>query len=168
MRCSRAPSGPRISSRLAERHAAQTDVLGKATAVHVCCKRGTQGDRYSRHWHDLVRLDDAGHADAAFADPALAKDVAEFKGKFFRTKDSAGNQIDYVAAVSGHLQLVPDAATLKMLEADYKKMADDGILLDDAEPFAASARTPESERSAVMRRLQDQPNRIACAYGLRT
>jgi len=25
---------------------------------------------------------------------------------------------------------------LKKLEADYKKMADDGILLDDAEPFA--------------------------------
>jgi len=108
----------------------------KATAVHVYCARGTQGDRYSRHWHDLVRLDDAGHADAAFADPALARDVAEFKGKFFRSKDSAGNPIDYVAAVSGHLQLVPDAAALKALEADYKKMADDGILLDDAEPFA--------------------------------
>jgi hypothetical protein len=25
---------------------------------------------------------------------------------------------------------------LKALEADYKKMADDGILLDDAAPFA--------------------------------
>jgi hypothetical protein len=99
---------------------------------------------------------------------------AETRGKC--TKLTVGGLSERLA-VSGHLQLVPDAAALKMLEADYKKMADDGILLDDAEPFAAligvapiwrSARTPESERSAVMRRLQDQPNRIACAHGLRT
>ena len=69
-------------------------------------------------------------------DRALADEVAEFKGKFFRAKDTNGNQIDYAAAVSGGLQLVPDAQALKTLEADYKKMADDGILLDDAEPFA--------------------------------
>ncbi len=108
----------------------------KATAVHVFCKQAKQGDRLSRHWHDLVRLDDAGYALAAFDDRALADEVAEFKGKFFRAKDSNGNQIDYAAAVSGGLQLVPDAEALKTLEADYKKMADDGILLDDAEPFA--------------------------------
>jgi len=38
--------------------------------------------------------------------------------------------------VSGELKLVPDAEALKVLEADYKKMADDGILLGQAEPFA--------------------------------
>ncbi len=108
----------------------------KATAVHVFCKQGTQGDRLSRHWHDLVRLDDAGYADAAFEDRALANEVAEFKGKFFRFRDSKGNPIDYVAAVSGALQVVPDAEALKALEADYKKMADDGILLEDAEIFS--------------------------------
>ena len=108
----------------------------KATAVHVYCERGTEGDRYSRHWHDLVRLDDAGHAEAAIADRALAEDVAEFKSRFFRTRDRAGNPIDYTAAVTGQLRLVPDAEALKVLEADYKKMADDGILLDDAEPFS--------------------------------
>ena len=90
---------------------------------------------HSRHWHDLVRLDDEGYAQAAFDDHALAEEVAEFKGKFFRAKDSKGNPIDYAAAVSGDLQLVPDAEALKVLEADYKKMTDDGILLDDAEPF---------------------------------
>jgi hypothetical protein len=110
--------------------------LEKATAVHVYCARATQGDRYSRHWHDLVRLDDAGYAQAAFDDRALAKEVAEFKSRFFRAKDSAGNPIDYIAAISGSLRLVPDAAALKTLEADYKKMADDGILLGDVEPFA--------------------------------
>jgi hypothetical protein len=108
----------------------------KATAVHVFCKQDTQGDRLSRHWHDLVRLDDAGYAQEAFEDRALANEVAEFKRKFFREKDSKGDPIDCVAAVSGALQLVPDAEALKALEADYKKMADDGILLEDAEPFA--------------------------------
>jgi hypothetical protein len=108
----------------------------KATAVHVYCRGDTQEDRYARHWHDLVRLDDAGFAEAAFDDRPLANEVAEFKGKFFRAKDGKGNPIDYAAAVSSDLQLVPDAEALKSLEADYKKMADDGILLDDAEPFA--------------------------------
>jgi hypothetical protein len=121
----------------------------KATAVHVYCRQGMQGDRYSRHWHDIVRLDDAGYAEEALSDRALAKEVAEFKGKFFREKDSKGNPIDYAAAVSGALQLVPDAEPLKALEADYKKMADDGILLEDAEPFAdLTERCADLERRA--------------------
>jgi len=107
----------------------------KATAVHVFCRGDTQEDRYSRHWHDLVRLDDAGYAQEALDDNALAAEVAEFKSRFFRAKDTDGNPIDYAAAVSGDLQLVPGPKALKALEADYKKMADDGILLDDAEPF---------------------------------
>jgi hypothetical protein len=108
----------------------------KATAVHVFCRGDTQEDRYSRHWHDLVRLDDSGHAQEALDDRTLAGEVAEFKSRFFRAKDSSGNPIDYAAAVSGDLQLVPGPKALKALEADYKKMADDGVLLDDAEPFA--------------------------------
>jgi Nucleotidyl transferase AbiEii toxin, Type IV TA system len=51
----------------------------KATAVHAYCRRGKQGDRYSRHWHDIVRLDEAGYAQAALDDRALANEVAEFK-----------------------------------------------------------------------------------------
>jgi hypothetical protein len=108
----------------------------KATAIHVFCRGDTQEDRYSRHWHDLVRLDDSGHAQEALDDRSLAGEVAEFKSRFFRAKDTEGNPIDYAAAVSGDLQLVPGSEALKSLEADYKKMADDGILLEDAEPFA--------------------------------
>jgi hypothetical protein len=108
----------------------------KATAVHVFCRGDSQEDRYSRHWHDLVRLDDAGHAKEALDDRALAGEVAEFKSRFFRAKDTAGNPIDYAKAVSGDLQLVPGPEALKALEADYQKMTDDGILLDDAESFA--------------------------------
>ncbi|GGI27454.1 hypothetical protein GCM10010987_44470 [Bradyrhizobium guangdongense] len=108
----------------------------KATAVHVLCAQGIKGDRISRHWHDLVKLDDAGYAKAAFDDQDLANEVADWKSKFFRTKDRDGNVIDYHAAVSGKLQLVPDGEMRKELEADYQKMVDAGLLLGDAMPFA--------------------------------
>jgi hypothetical protein len=83
-----------------------------------------------------VRLDDSGFAEAALDDKALAREVAHWKARFFRTKDRNGAPIDYAAAVSGALRLVPDAKGVKELEADYRKMSDAGILLDDAEPFA--------------------------------
>jgi hypothetical protein len=122
----------------------------KATAVHVIGQQSLKDEHVSRHWHDLVRLDDAGYADEAFADRQLAKDVAVFKSKFFRAKDRAGNPIDYMAAVTGKLQLVPtDPETLKALAADYKKMAEDSILLDDAEDFEALlARCKDLEKRA--------------------
>jgi hypothetical protein len=107
----------------------------KATAVHVLCAQGIEGDRIARHWHDLVRLDDADFAQAAFDDKALAQEVADWKSKFFREKDRDGNVIDYHAAVAGKLQLVPDAALRKELEADYKKMVEAGLLSGDAETF---------------------------------
>lgn len=38
----------------------------KATAIHVFCVQGKlRGERFARHWHDLVRLDDAGIAEVA-------------------------------------------------------------------------------------------------------
>jgi hypothetical protein len=108
----------------------------KATAVHVFCRAAHfKGDRLSRHWHDLVRLDQAGYAEAAFNDPPLAQAVADWKSMFFRAKDKSGNPIDYVAAISGKLQLVPDQAALKELNADYKKMVDAGLLFGPAETF---------------------------------
>lgn len=64
----------------------------KATAVHVFCQQGEfrGGERFSRHWHDLTRLDRAGIADTAIADRALALAVAKHKSMFFSKKDSAG------------------------------------------------------------------------------
>jgi hypothetical protein len=108
----------------------------KATAVHVLCAKGIHGDRISRHWHDLVRLDDAGYANAAFDDKDLAKEVANWKSKFFREKGRDGNVVDYQAAVSGHLQLVPNDVMRNELEVDYQKMVDAGLLLGEAVPFA--------------------------------
>lgn len=54
---------------------------------------------------------------------------------FFPEKNSAGGLIEYAAAVSGGLRLVPGAKALASLSLDYARMIEDGLLLDDAEPF---------------------------------
>lgn len=109
----------------------------KATANHVFCQQGAfrGGERFSRHWYDLTRLDRAGIADAAIADGALALAVAQHKSMFFSEKDSAGALIDYVTAVSGGLRLVPGGDALTSLSIDYARMLDDGLLLGEVEPF---------------------------------
>jgi hypothetical protein len=110
----------------------------KATAIHVfCLQERLRGDRFARHWHDVVRLDGAGLADAAFADRELANAVARHKGMFFAEKAADRSPIDYVAAVNGGLQLVPGGDAAKALQEDYGRMVEDGLLLDDAEPFEA-------------------------------
>ena len=108
----------------------------KATAMHVfCCQQRQRGERLSRHWHDLVRLDEAGYAARALGDRGLAVSVARHKAAFFREKDAAGTWIDYERAVSGELKLVPHGTARDALEQDYRRMVDDGMLLEDAEPF---------------------------------
>lgn len=108
----------------------------KATAIHVfCLQQRLRGDRFARHWHDLGRLDEAGFATAAFADRELASAVARHKAMFFAEKAADRSQIDYAAAVNGGLQLVPAGDGAKALAEDYARMVDDGLLLDEAEPF---------------------------------
>ncbi len=108
----------------------------KATAVHVFCRQQrSRGERLSRHWHDLVRLDDAGYAERALADRSLALSVARHKAAFFREKAVAGGWIDYEAAVSGDLQLVPEGSFYEALTDDYERMLSDGMLFDDEERF---------------------------------
>ena len=110
----------------------------KATAVHVFCRQERRrGERLSRHWHDLARLDEAGIAAHALADHSLAISVARHKAMFFSENDASGTRIDYEAAVSGDLQLVPAGAALAVLADDYARMLADGMLFDDAEPFDA-------------------------------
>ncbi len=109
----------------------------KATAIHVYCHKGEfrGGDRFARHWHDLTRLDAAGHAEKAIAHKNLANDVAVHKTMFFAEKDKAGAAIDYHQAINGGLQLVPSDEALEALTKDYQGMVDDGLLLDEAVPF---------------------------------
>lgn len=108
----------------------------KATAVHVFCRQERRrGARLSRHWHDLARLDEAGIAARALADRTLALSVARHKAMFFTENDARGARIDYKAAVSGSLQLVPSGAARRVLADDHARMLADGMLLDENEPF---------------------------------
>ncbi|KLK91885.1 hypothetical protein AA309_17420 [Microvirga vignae] len=110
----------------------------KATAAHVYCAQGRlRGERFARHWHDLARLDEAELAKAAIADRGVADAVAAHKTMFFSERDASGAPIDYKAAVSGHLLLVPEGGARDALAEDYVHMIDDGLLLDAGEPFDA-------------------------------
>ncbi len=108
----------------------------KATAIHVYCKQGRfrGAERFARHWHDITRLGESGIATLAIADGEVARAVARHKSIFFAERDSRG-PIDYHEAVSGALQLVPDGEARAVLAEDYRLMAQDGLLLDEAEPF---------------------------------
>jgi predicted nucleotidyltransferase component of viral defense system len=108
----------------------------KATAIHVFCLQGRlRGERYARHWYDLVRLDDAGIAERALADRGLAEAVALHKHWFFSAKDVHGEKISYDGAVHGALRLVPTGPALASLEDDYARMVDAGLLEEDPPSF---------------------------------
>ena len=110
----------------------------KATAIHVFCRQERRrGERLSRHWHDLARLDEAGIAVRALAGRELALSVARHKSMFFSENDATGERIDFEAAVLGNLQLVPVGAAHAVLADDYARMLADGMLLDENEPFDA-------------------------------
>lgn len=109
----------------------------KGTAIHVFCRQGRfrGGDRFARHWYDLIRLDDAGIADQAIANAALAREVARHKQLFFVEKGEDGTAIDYSEAVNGALMLVPEGEARAALGDDYARMVADGLLLGEAPPF---------------------------------
>lgn len=110
----------------------------KATAIHVFCLQARlRGDRFSRHWHDVSRLDHAGIAAAAIDDRALAAAVARHKSMFFAEKAVDGTWVDYGVATSGQLQLVPSGDALDALADDYRRMIEDGLLATEPEPFDA-------------------------------
>ena len=103
----------------------------KATAAHVfCVQQRARGERLSRHWHDLARLDDAGYAESALADRGLALRVARHKAMFFRESG-----VDYEAAASGGLRLVPGGQSRDALADDYNQMLRVGMLYEDSESF---------------------------------
>lgn len=123
----------------------------KATAIHVFCAQGRfRGtDRFARHWHDIARLGETGHAARAIADIEVAQAVARHKTIFFSEKDAEGQPVDYEAAIAGQLRLVPEGQARDVLAEDYRRMVEDGLLLDEAEAFEAlMARCGNIERQA--------------------
>jgi hypothetical protein len=65
----------------------------------------------------------------------LAKAVAGHKSIFFAESTPAGISIDYMAAVSGGLHLAPKGEALQILSDDYRRMVQDGLLLEEAKTF---------------------------------
>jgi Nucleotidyl transferase AbiEii toxin, Type IV TA system len=110
----------------------------KATAIHVFCSQGRpRGERFARHWYDVVKLAQAGYVDLALKDKALANAVATHKLMFFPETDALHKPIDYISAVAGNLRLVPIDDAYPMLSADYDKMQTDGLLFEGVETFEA-------------------------------
>lgn len=108
----------------------------KMMAAHVyCLKRRMRAERFSRHWYDLTHLDAAGRVDAALRDRDLAVAVARHQTMFFVEKDAGGQRIDYEAAISGRLALVPEGEARDQLARDYASMAEGRFLPDDSEDF---------------------------------
>lgn len=108
----------------------------KATAAHVYCAQGRiRSGRYARHWHDLAAIMRSTHFDAVIGDRAVAGAVAEHKSYFFSEKDAGGEVIDYVRAVEGALQIVPEGAARESLASDYASMLEDEVMVGNALPF---------------------------------
>ena len=134
--------------------AAERTFWEKATAAHVYCLQGRlRGERYSRHWYDLAAIAKTAHFSAACANPDLAKAVAEHKSVFFVEKNAAGTKIDYFAATSGQLQLIPTGESLAALEQDYSAMLEDGLLALNQPSF--------TDIINQCRVIQDEANRQA-------
>lgn len=109
--------------------AAERTFWEKATAAHVYCLQGRlRGERYSRHWYDLVALLQSNHYESAIVDLELRHQVAQHKSMFFAEKASDGSKIDYHRAVTGSIQLIPQGDSLIALERDYEAMLEDGLL----------------------------------------
>lgn len=109
----------------------------KATAAHVFCAQGRiRGERYARHWHDLAAIARSSqHWNAVMADQKTALTVAQHKSRFFIEKDAQGQVINYLAAVNGGLNIVPQGKARDALAEDYAAMLHDNVMVGNALPF---------------------------------
>lgn len=108
----------------------------KATAAHVFCAQGRiRSERYARHWHDLAAIARSPHFAAVIADRTVAIAVARHKSYFFIEKDADGQAIDYIAATTGHLKIVPEGEAKAALARDYAAMLADEVMVGNALSF---------------------------------
>ena len=104
--------------------------LEKAHAAHVYCLRDkSRGrNRFARHWYDLDCLDQYSISDKAIANRQLIENVIMDERHFYRENDRDGNVIDYDAALSGGISLVPTGKAYDALANDYSEMCDANII----------------------------------------
>lgn len=108
----------------------------KATAIHVFCRQTKlRGNRFARHWHDLLQLAATERIQNSLVDKSWLEQVVRHKAMFFQEKDQTGAPIDYRECLNGQLCLVPDGMARETLREDYNSMIQDGILLAQAPEF---------------------------------
>ena len=116
--------------------AAERTFWEKVTAAHAfCMEERLRGDRFARHWYDIVKLDAAGIAASALGEVDLGRAVARHKNFFFSVKGRDGKRVDYLDAVSGGLHLVPTDGLRAILQDDYTRMVEAGLLEGSAPSF---------------------------------
>lgn len=126
----------------------------KATAAHVFCTQGRiRGERYARHWHDLAAIARSQHFTTIVSDRAVATTVSQHKSHFFIEKDASGQIIDYAAATTGHLKIVPEGEARAALAKDYAAMLADEVMVGDALPFDELLKACFDLESAINRRV---------------
>ena len=96
----------------------------KATMIHVEChrQRGSNPDRISRHWYDLVMLNRGEIGEKALADWELLEDVVRYKTVFFNA-----SYAHYDACLTKGFRLVPENTLLGALRRDYESMQSAGM-----------------------------------------
>jgi hypothetical protein len=89
----------------------------------------------------LAAIACSSHFAAAIADRAVAPAVASHKFHFFIEKGTEGNVIDYAAATTGQLKIVPEDEAKAVLAEDYAAMLADEVMVVDALSFDALLET---------------------------
>ena len=91
----------------------------KVTILHAIHHNGKLREGMSRHYYDVLMLDQAGVTAEALARIELLEQVVHNKSLMFADKSAS-----YETAVVGTLRLSPDGANRERLERDYSAMAD--------------------------------------------
>lgn len=102
----------------------------KVTILHAIHHNGKLREGMSRHYYDVLMLNQAGVTAEALARIELLEQVVHNKSLMFADKSAA-----YETAVLGTLRLSPDGATREKLERDYGAMAD--MFMTAPPPFDA-------------------------------
>ncbi|MCY3674297.1 MAG: nucleotidyl transferase AbiEii/AbiGii toxin family protein [Rhodobacteraceae bacterium] len=105
----------------------------KATLIHVECHRKefkSDANRLSRHWYDLWMLAKHDVGKAAIKNYNLLEDVVRHKRIFYHY-----GFVDYNDCLDNRLCLVPEETATILLQEDYQKMLDNGMIYGDPPSF---------------------------------
>lgn len=105
----------------------------KVTLIHVECHRGRlkeSPERLSRHWYDLAKLSQSYVKSIALEDKTLLNDVLMVKKAFFNA-----SYANYDKCENKQFQLMPKQSEITYLKADYAKMIESDMFLNNPVAF---------------------------------